>query len=262
MLAPPPVPGAPPPPKGPPPPDLRGSITPEGKLTVDKAVPGQFGGVVAKAAGLTGRARVRVVPTLPILQNFDKVPDNRTPGGWVNCQGKFAVREKDGNKVLVKLANNASPLVAKANAYLGKPELTNYTIQADLEGTKVEGDMPDMGVIANRYRLELAGNTQQLRLTSWDAIPRVDQTIAYEWKPGVWYRMKLTVQVEGDKAVARGKVWPRDQAEPPNWLVEFEDPNPNREGSPALFGNATGIQEGQTGAEIYYDNVSVRPNGK
>ena len=66
----------------------------------------------------------------------------------------------------------------------------------------------------------------------------------------------------GQEAVARGKVWPRGEAEPKAWSVEFEDPSPNREGSPALYGNATGILEGQTGAEIYYDNVSVRPNGK
>ena len=57
-------------------------------------------------------------------------------------------------------------------------------------------------------------------------------------------------------------VWPRDKPEPKAWTVEFEDPNPNREGSPALYANATGIIDNQPGAEIHYDNVSVKPNGK
>jgi hypothetical protein len=229
---------------------------------VDKATNGQFGGVTAQAQGLTGRVRVRVAPQLPLTQDFERVPAERTPGGWVNCQGKFAVREANGNKFLVKLATNASPLVARANAYMGMPNLTNYTIQADVLGKKVHSDLPDMGVVANRYTLMLAGNTQQLRLISWDALPRVDKTIAFEWKPDVWYRMKLTAAVQGDKAIIRGKVWPRDQEEPKAWTVEFEDPNPNREGSPALYGYASGILENQVGAEIYYDNVSVKPNGK
>jgi outer membrane protein assembly factor BamB len=261
MLPPPPLPNAPPS-KGPTPPVLKGGVSPEGKLTVDKVPNGQFGGVVATAAGLTGRARVRVTPQLPLTQDFEQVPPERTPGGWVNCQGKFAVREENGNKFLVKLAVNPSPLVARANAFLGLPSLTNYTIQADILGKKVREDMPDVGVVANRYTLMLAGNTQQLRLISWDAVPRVDKTIPFEWKPNVWYRMKLTAAVEGDKATIRGKVWPRDQEEPKAWTVEFVDPNPNREGSPALYGYASGILEGQVGAEIYYDNVSVKPNGK
>jgi outer membrane protein assembly factor BamB len=261
MQPPPPLPNAPPS-KGPTPPPLKGGVSPDGTLTVDKATNGQFGGVMAQAQGLTGRVRVRVTPVLPLTQDFERVPAERTPGGWVNCQGKFTVREENGNKFLVKLATNASPLVARANAFIGMPNLTNYTIQADVLGKKVHSDLPDMGVVANRYTLMLAGNTQQLRLVSWDALPRVDKTIAFEWKPDVWYRMKLTAAVQGDKAVIRGKVWPRDQEEPRAWTVEFEDPNPNREGSPALYGYASGILENQVGAEIYYDNVSVKPNGK
>src|SRR5262249_35210792 len=159
-----------------------------------------------------------------------------------------------------------SPLVARANAYIGMSGLTDYTIQADVQGKQAgdekHGDLPDAGVVANRYTLMLTGNTQQLRLVSWDAVPRVDRSIPYGWKPGVWYRLKLTVQVQGDKALVRGKAWPRNEAEPEAWTVEFNDPCPNREGSPALYGNATGILENQQGAEIYYDNVRVTPNGK
>ena len=122
--------------------------------------------------------------------------------------------------------------------------------------------MPDLGIVANRYTLMLAGNTQKLRLISWDALPRVDKTIVWPWKPDVWYTMKLTVDVQGDKALVRGKVWPKGESEPEAWTIEFEDPTPSKDGSPALYGNAVGIEENDPGTEIYYDNVAVTPNHK
>lgn len=242
------------------PPPLQAEMSQDGTLTIAEAPPGQFGGVVAEFKGLTARARVRVAPVLPYRNDFEKVPEGRTPGGWVNCQGKFAVREKDGSKVLVKLAENASPLVARSHAYIGMPTLKDYTIQVDVQGGKQRDDMPDMGVVASRYTFFLDGNKQRLRLVSWDAVPRVDKSIDWPWKPGVWYRMKLTVDQQGDHAVARGKIWERAEQEPDAWTIEFSDPTPNREGSPALYGYATGILENQRGAEIYYDNLIVTPN--
>jgi outer membrane protein assembly factor BamB len=257
--------GAPPPqPGAQPPPAIKGQLSAASgattKFTADKAPPGQFGRVVVKVGELTGEARVRVAPTLPLAADFSKVPEGRTPGGWVNTQGKFAVVKEGDKSVLKKTATNASPLVARANAYIGTPNLTDYTIQADVMAKKVRDDMADAGVVANRYTLVLIGNTQTLRLISWDAIPRVDKTIAYPWKPGEWYTLKLTCEVQGDKAHVRGKVWERGQAEPKEWTVEFTDPLPNREGAPALFANATGILQGQTGAEAFFDNVKITPN--
>jgi outer membrane protein assembly factor BamB len=255
------------PPAASPPPPMKGELSDQSgtstKLTVGNNPPAQFGRVVAKANGLTAYARVRVAPVLPYAVDFAKVPLGRTPGGWVNCQGKFAVAKmKDGTLALKKRNDAPSPLVARAHAFIGLPNMTNYTIQADMQGSKLRsGDMPDMGVDAHHYSLTLVGNTQQLRLISWDALPRIDNTIAYPWKPDVWYRMKLTVEIKGDKAVARGKVWPRDEPEPEKWTVEVEDSTPNRQGSPALYGNSTGIQ-GPTspGTEIWYTNVKVTPN--
>ncbi len=204
---------------------------------------------------------MRVAPLLPYAIDFAKVPLGRTPGGWVNCQGKFAVAKmKDGTVALKKRNDAPSPLVARARTYIGMPDLTDYTIEADMQGTKRQADMPDMGIAANRYRLALIGNAQQLRLVSWDALPRIDKSIAFAWKPDVWYSMKLTVEVQGDKAIARGKVWPRDQPEPKAWTLTVEDTTPNREGAPALYGNSTGIQEKTPGTEIYYTNVKVTPN--
>jgi hypothetical protein len=275
-------------------PPLQGQID-GSKLTLAKDRHAQAGLVKAEAAGLVGTARVRVVPRLPYVEDFSKVPDGGVPPGWVNCAGKFVVAslaDAKGapDKVLRKVNDKSNPLFSRGNTYLGLPTMKDYTIQADLMGTKVilrgkeaaggkdkeqaapevkgkesaEGReyMPDMGIVANRYTLMLAGNIQKLRILSWSALPRVDETIAFAWKPGVWYRMKLTVQIQGDKGIIRGKVWPRDQPEPSEWTIETTDPVPDREGSPALYGYITGITDTAPGNEVYYDNVRVTPNKK
>jgi outer membrane protein assembly factor BamB len=217
--------------------------------------------VVAKELGLTAMGRVRVAPKPPYSTDFAKIPDGRSPAGWVNTQGKFEVRTlKDGSKALVKLANVANPLVARANAYIGMPTLTDYTIEADVMASQVRGDMSDLGIVANRYTLLLNGNTQQLRIASWDAVPRVDKKMNFKWSPDTWYRMKLTVDVQKGKAVVRGKVWPRSEKEPRAWTMEFEDPTPNREGSPAVYGYATGILDTSPGSECFFANVRLTPN--
>ena len=114
------------------------------------------------------------MPKLPYTQTFAKLPEGAVPGGWVNAQGKFVVVEKDGSKVLKKLATNSNPLLSRAYAYIGMPTLTDYTITADVAANKARTDLPDMGVVANRYTFMLDGNKQQLRIASWEALPRVD----------------------------------------------------------------------------------------
>jgi hypothetical protein len=195
------------------------------------------------------------MPPLPIKQDFQNVPEGRTPGGWINAAGKFAVVSHEGGKVLQKLANNSNPLLARAHTYLTVPETKDYVIEADVMGARKGNDLPDVGIVNSRYTLLLDGNKQRLRICSWEALPRVDHRIDFAWKEGQWYRMKLAVTPEG---VIRGKVWPRDETEPRAWTIEFTDPIPNREGSPALYGYATGIlDDGQPGAAAYFDNVSV-----
>lgn len=246
-------------PTGAQPPALRGEVK-DGMLTVAMEVPGQQGYVDAKVGELTARARVRVAPQLPYKPDFNKVPTGATPGGWVNCQGKYEIVEIDGKKLLKKVATNPAPPVARANAYITPPNAANYTIRADVMGRPANKNMPDHGIVNCRYTLQLNGNKQELRLLSWDALPRVNKSVEYPWKPDAWYTMKLVVEASGDKAVVRGKVWPRDQAEPSAWTIEFEDPRPNRDGAAALYAYATGILDKSAGAESFFDNVSVVPN--
>jgi outer membrane protein assembly factor BamB len=217
---------------------LQASVSKSGEgpasLIVNETPNIQQGYVEAEWNGLKGKARVRVAPTLPYAEDFEKVPEGGVPAGSVNCQGKFLVKKlRDNNHVLAKVTNNENPLIARGSCYFGTPEMTNYTIEADVLGGKVEKEgtqsiwMPDLGIGACRYTLLLAGQTQKLRLVSWDAMPRVDEWIDFEWAPQTWYRLKLMASVEGSKATLRGKVWRYGDKEPEKWALEYFDPTPN-----------------------------------
>jgi outer membrane protein assembly factor BamB len=225
-------------------------------LTVDKEITNQQAPLVASLGKVQGRARVRVLPALPISEDFSKVSPTRTPAGWVGVQGKFTVEVKDGKNVLRKLTENPNPLLARCYTFMGRPEDSHYTIECDIMGGRNGENLPDMGVSACRYTMVLGGNKQELCLRSWEALPRVDKTIGFAWKPDVWYRMKLTTKEVGDSVEIQGKVWPRDQPEPKDWTITFSDPMPNRNGSPGLYAYATGTEVNKL-SPIWYANLRV-----
>jgi outer membrane protein assembly factor BamB len=250
-----------------PPPPIKGTLSAQHgtstKLTISQPPPpGQFGRVIAKFKGLTNYARVRVAVVPPFSADFSKVPEGRAPGGWVNTGGKFSVvKLPDGKVVLKKRDDAASPLVARAHGYIGLPTAKDYTITVDVMGTEVRNELPDIGIDVHRYTLQLAGNTQQLRLISWDALPRIDKSIAFPWKADVWYSMKLTVDIKEGKGIVHGKVWEQGKPEPEEWTVEVEDPISNLEGAPGIYGNSTANPTpARHGTTIYYHNLKITPN--
>jgi len=88
-----------------------------------------------------------------------------------------------------------------------------------------------------------------LQIRTWAAELRMAKTVLFAWETDVWYTMKMQVEIEGDTAHIRGKVWPRDEPEPAMWTIQAVDPLPNRSGSPGIYGYSP--------AEIYYDNLKV-----
>jgi outer membrane protein assembly factor BamB len=256
----------PPPPVGPP---LKGELSEKsGKMTTFTAAavpPGQGGRVLAKLGSLTGWARVRVAPKLPYKADFSKLPEKAAPAGWVNTQGKFLAKKVGGEMVLSKRNDVGSPLVARAHGYITTPEATNYTIEAEIQGTQKGADLPDFGVSANRYTLMLSGNSKSLTLSTWDALPRLIEAKPFVMDKDVWYRFKLTCEVDagGKKATVRGKVWKSSDPEPKDWTLELTDDTPNTEGSAAIYGLSTNVGgPASPGTDIYYRNVSVTPNKK
>jgi outer membrane protein assembly factor BamB len=207
--------------------------------------------VRAKVGDLTGRARIRIVPPLPWHFDFEGLTD--APVTWVGARYRHVLRQVDGSTVMVKITT--IPLGTRSRAWMGPPDLSNYTIQTDFKATEGgAGKLPDVGVMAQGYTLEVSGENNWIKLVSW--IPhdkRYFKEIPFQLEPNVWYTMKLRAATEDGQAVLRGKVWKRGEQEPADSTIELVDPVPQTYGAPGLFGNATN-------AELFIDNVSVVPN--
>jgi len=160
-------------------------------------------------------------------------------------------RTIDGDGVMVKI--KTIPKGTRSQSWMGHTYFNNYTIQADVMGARKDGKLPDMGLIGQRYTLDMMGASQQLQIRTWPPQLRMAKTVAFQWEPNVWYTIKMKTAVEDGKSVLRGKVWKRGEDEPKKWLLEAVDESPNLIGSPGLFGNAKD-------AEVFYDNIRVNAN--
>ena len=236
------------------------------------------------------------MPSLPWQFDFEDItlepnpkggpPKGEPPLPWIGMRYRHAVRMVDGSKCLVKVTT--IPKGTRSQGWIGPVDLHDYSITADLRAqeTGVEpakasaaspaggsdadafakafgnpaalekARLPDMGLIAQRYTLDLMGASQQLQIRSWP--PQVAtyfaKTIPFSWEAGRWYTMKLEARTAISKAARsahlRGKVWPRGDKEPVNWTIEATHAAGNMQGSPGFFGNSKD-------SEISIDNISI-----
>ncbi len=248
--------------------------------------------VTAKIGSLSGKARIRSMPPLPWSFDFEDVALAADPKGgpargepplsWIGMRYRHVVREVDGSKCLVKITT--IPKGTRSQGWMGPTTLHDYRIRADLRaaesGVGRPGDpatptaatsdadafakafgnpealekarMPDMGLIAQRYTLDLMGASQQLQVRTWppQVATHFAKTIPFAWEAGRWYSVVFEAGTRGTAAVLRGKVWPRGEPEPAAWTIEAVHEGGNLQGSPGFFGNSKD-------SEIFIDNVVV-----
>ncbi len=267
-----------------------GSIVDGGRYTAPAG--GHAGAIVkAKVGNLEGQARVRSMPPLPWRFDFEDIslgpdpkggpPRGEPPLPWIGMRHRHIVREVDGSQCLVKVTT--IPKGTRSQGWIGPISLHDYAIQADLRaaesGVGAPGDpatpttasdadafakafgtaaalekarMPDMGLIAQRYTLDMMGAAQQLQLRSWppQVATHFSKTIPFPWEAGRWYTLRFEARTQGTDAVLCGKVWRRGEPEPKAWTIEAVHKDGNVRGSPGFFGNSKD-------SEIFIDNVSV-----
>ena len=242
---------------------IEAEISSEGGLKVS-ATGFATGHVVARLGDLEARARVRFSPRFgrrPLTVDFEDLELGSIPAGWVGITGKTKVVERDGSKVLMKMADKPSVPFTRIRGYITPPVPFGYTIEADLLGApKGKRFKPDIGLINTRYTFIMRGNAQKLRLVSWSPIPRIQKDVPFEWSTDTWYRVKFQVESREGDGVIRAKVWPRGQEEPEAWSIEMTDAYPNREGSAGIYGYSTGTTSKSKGTEIFYDNITISRN--
>jgi outer membrane protein assembly factor BamB len=219
----------------------------DGRFRPAKDRGSQAGYVVAKLGDLEAKSRVRVIAPLPLEEDFESTDVGSRPGYFLAYVGRFGVEELDGSKVLAK---GPSPRkIHRHITFLGSHQDSGYTIEADVRGSQDGRKLADVGLINSGYTLDLMGNHKRLEIRSWASALRMVEKIDFEWLPNVWYRMKLRVDIDDDRALIRGKVWPKTEPEPEEWQITAADPLPIRQGSPGLYGYSP--------TPVYFDNVKV-----
>jgi hypothetical protein len=212
----------------------------------------QAGLIKATVGALTGQARARVVHPLPWKETFESYADGAVPPGWVNATaGKVSVTTLDGQKVIQKAPDDT--IFMRVRAFVGPVNWSDYTFEADVRSATRRRQIADLGITAQRYSLVLYGNSQRLKIESWEPETARTVTVPFAWKPDVWYHLKLRVEnLPNGQVRAQGKAWAVGETEPQAWTIEKLDPIGNRQGAPGFFLNA------QFGA--YLDNLSITKN--
>jgi outer membrane protein assembly factor BamB len=237
---------------------MKAAVDAQGDLVAAPEPVLSAGAFEANLGGLKGYLRGRVMPNLPIRQDFESATLTETnaegtafaypPLPWIGARFKFDVREKDGSKVLAKTLDNK--FFQRGTVFIGTPDLKHYTIQADVMSEGNKRKMSEVGLINQHYLIVLKGNEQKLEVNSNQE--RLREAVDFKWSPSTWYRLKTHVDAQPDgSALVHAKAWKRDEPEPDKWTIEVPHKTAHTAGAPGLFGFAP------QDMRVYIDNVTV-----
>jgi outer membrane protein assembly factor BamB len=240
---------------------IRGNFDANGELHIAPDPVPSAGAFQATVGDLKGYMRGRVLPNVPMQEDFESFALTATnaagvifaypPLPWIGARFKFDVREKDGSKVLAKTTDNR--FFQRATVFIGTPEMSHYTIQAEVMSDGNRRKMSEVGVIDQRYLIVLKGNEQKLEVNSNQE--RLRASVDFKWSPNVWYRLKAQVERNPDgSALVCAKAWKRGEPEPADWTITVPHKTAHQSGSPGLFGFSP------QDMPVYIDNVEVTPD--
>ena len=246
---------------------MNAKFTRNGDLEVDAQAVPSVGAFRATFKDLQGVIRGRVLPDLPFAENFEAFetaevhPANHLESGqkfaypplpWIGARFKFEIRQlEDGKQVLTKTIDNK--LFQRGIVFLGHPDMSNYTIEADVMTEGNRRKMSEIGLICQRYYVVLKGNAGKLQINS--NLERIKEETSFRMRPRIWYHLKARVDFNPDgSGIVRAKAWPVGEVEPELWTLEVKHKNAHRQGSPGLFGFAP------QKILCHIDNVVVTPH--
>ena len=220
------------------------------------------GQLQVKWNNLTATTRGRIVAGPGHKEDFESLPlGQKSPTGedvgfpplpWLGARVKWHVLEKDGSKVA---ANRLDVILFQRTMnFIGKPEMKNYTLEADVMTDGTRRVMSSVGLVNQRYLITLAANSRILEVSSNHE--RVKESVPFDAKPNTWYRLKT--RVDGDRSgggFVRAKLWERGQPEPEKWTIEVRQDKLHDHGAPGVFAFSPQSQK-----RVFIDNLSITAN--
>ncbi|MDF1862576.1 MAG: PQQ-binding-like beta-propeller repeat protein [Verrucomicrobiales bacterium] len=219
----------------------------------------------ATSGDLTGILRGRVISNLPYKEDFEGYSLAAKPGGsvagrefdfpplpWIGARLKWEVVEVDGNKALSKTLDRV--LFQRSLSFIGHPDLSNYTMQADVMTDGSRRIKSVVGLINQRYIFSLVGNANLLEVSSNHE--RVKESVPFRISANQWYTLKTRVDIgEDGTGIIRGKAWVKGEPEPDAWTIEVTHKSAHQKGAPGIFGFAPQSQK-----TVFIDNISITQN--
>jgi outer membrane protein assembly factor BamB len=244
---------------------MKADFNAKGELVATAEEAPSAGAFQASSGNLKGYLRGRILPYLPIKQNFEWATNlsetNIADGGamfaypplpWIGARFKFEIRDLDGNKVLAKTLDN--PFFQRATVFIGDPSTKNYTMEADIMSEGNKRVMSEIGLVNQRYYIVLKSNDHKLEVNSTQELFRHDT----DFTPlaNTWYHLKTRVDIAADgSGVVRAKIWKKSDPEPGAWTIEVPHKHAHESGSPGFFAFAPQKR-------VYIDNITVTSNEK
>ena len=220
------------------------------------------GAIRASKNGVAGVARGRILPDLPYVEDFEdgfSLTLTNTDGDkfsfpplpWLGARMRWQVLQHEGTKVIGNTLDRV--LFQRSMNFLGRPDMTNYTMEADVMTDGNRRIMSTVGLINQRYNISLIGNHQKIEVVS--NYDRFKHSVPFTIKPKTWYRLKTQVDVHQDgTGTIRAKAWKRGEDEPADWTIEAKHDTVHKNGSPGLFAFSPQSQK-----RVFIDNLKVTP---
>jgi len=145
-------------------------------------------------------------------------------------------------------------LFMRSMSFIGDPESSNYTVEADVMTEGNRRVKSTVGLINQRYICALIGNSNKLEVSSNHE--RVAQSVPFTIEADKWYSLKTRVDLAEDgSGVVRCKAWAKGTPEPEAWTIEVPHKTAHQMGAPGFFGFSPQSQK-----RVYIDNLKITPN--
>jgi outer membrane protein assembly factor BamB len=233
----------------------------DGTLTASKNAKLSAGAIRASKGSIAGVTRGRVLPNLPYNEDFENFELTQTntdgdkfsypPLPWLGARMRWQVLQQEGTKVIGNTLDRI--LFQRSMNFLGRPDMKNYIVEADVMTDGNRRVMSTVGLINQRYNISLIGNHQKIEIVS--NYDRFKASVPFTIKPKIWYHLKTRVDINSNgSGTVRAKAWKRDEEEPTEWTIEAPHDKPHKNGSPGIFAFSPQSQK-----RVFIDNLKVTP---